>query len=142
MCVNIKRVDYLTQLVTTPVSRDWPAKHLGKNTDKRLLVSDFVIKVTMKTGKELVITAPKGYPSDGASIPKVFHTFYHPFTTESYWAAVVHDYLYSHLYYKFSKEFADCLFKFMIERDGGSGLMANTFYRAVRLNWKGGGWNE
>ena len=135
-------IEYLTPLVTTPVARDWPAKHLGKNTDKRMLFDDFIVRVILESGEVIVIKVPKGYVTDGASIPKFFHRIFHPFATESYWASMVHDYIYSDLYYKFSKEFADNLFKEMINRDGGSWLMVNGFYRAVRLNINGGGWNE
>jgi len=139
----IASVEYLTELHTKPIPRDTPARHLDKSTDKRELVQDFIVKVTLEEGnKEVVICVPKGYITDGASIPKIFHRFYHPFTTESYWAAVVHDYLYSDLYYKFSKEFADILFKEMIKHDNGSWFMQKTFYRAVRMNWKGGGWEQ
>jgi len=136
------RVEYLTQLIITPVPRDWPAKWLRENTDKRMMVEDFLIRVILEDKSLVVIRVPKGYISDGASIPKVFHAFYHPFSTESFWASIVHDYIYSHLYYRFSKKFADDLFKEMVRRDGGSWLMQNSFYGAVRSNVRGGGWYE
>lgn len=136
------RIFYLTELHTKPIPRDTPAKHLKKSTGKRELVQDFIIRIILEDNKEVVICVPKGYVTDGASIPRFFHGVYHPFTTESYWASVVHDYIYSDLYYKFSKEFADSLFKEMIKHDKGSWIMQNTFYRAVRLNYIGGGWNE
>lgn len=124
------------------VPRDTLAKHLSKSSDKRKLAEDFVVEVTLDNGTKIIIKVPKNYVSDGASIPKIFHRVYHPFTTESFWASVIHDYIYSHLYYKFSKEFADELFKTMIKEDNGSWLMQKSFYRAVRLNAWGGGWNE
>ena len=136
-----KSVEYLTELHTKPIPRDTPAKHLNKSTDKRELVQDFIIKIITEDNKEVVICVPRSYRTDGASIPRFFHGIYHPFTTESYWAAVIHDYIYSDLYYKFSKEFADNLFKEMIKRDGGSWFMQEAFYRAVRMNIYGGGWH-
>lgn len=134
------QIENLTELHTKPVPRDYPARHLEKNTDKRVLTQDFIVKIIKDDNLEIVICVPKGYVTDGASIPRFFHRIYHPFTTESYWAAVVHDYLYSDLYFKFSKEFADNVLREMIKRDGGSWFMQKAFYRAVRLNVRGGGW--
>ncbi len=134
------KIEYLTELHTKPVPRDYPAKHLGKNTDKRVLVQDFIIRITQDDGEVIVICVPKNYCTDGASIPRFFHRIWHPFSTESYWAAVLHDYIYSDLYYKFSKEFADNLLKEMILKDNGGWLMANSFHSAVQLNLTGGGW--
>lgn len=133
-------IENMTELHLKPVPKDYPAKHLGKNTDKMMLVQDFIVKITLDDNQEIVICVPEGYVSDGASIPRFFHRLFHPFETESFWAAIVHDYLYSHLYFKFPKEFADEVLKEMILRDGGSWFMANAFYRAVRLNVSGGGW--
>lgn len=141
MPINIQKIDYLTELVVQPVHRDYPAKHLAKNTDKFILWQDFVVRVTVD-GAELVITVPKGFASDGASIPRVFHRLYHPFTTEARWASAVHDYIYAVLFYKYSKEFADVLLREMIKKDGGGWFMCDAFYRAVRLNVCGGGWHS
>lgn len=134
-------IEYLTRLVVTPVPRNTPSNHLHKSTDKVMLVEPFVIKVTHKDIQH-TITTPAGYLSDGASVPRVFHRIYHPFTTESRHAATTHDHIYSHLYTKYSKEFADALLKEMIKKDGGSKFMQWCFYRAVRLNITGGGWNK
>ena len=133
-------VEYLSDLVIKPVPRDTPTGHLKDSSDKVVLVEPFVVRVYCPDVH--VITVPKGYISDGASIPRVFHRIWHPFTTESWRAATVHDYLYSHLHHKFSKEFADILLKEMIKHDGGSKWMQWCFYRAVRLNITGGGWYD
>jgi hypothetical protein len=101
-----------------------------------MLVEDFIITVD----NDITITVPKGYVTDGSSIPRIFHRLYHPFVTEAIWASCVHDYMYSHLYTRFSKDFADELFKEMIKKDGGSVIMQQAFYRSVRLNRCGGGW--
>lgn len=137
-------IENLTELHIKPIPRNYPAKHLSKNTDKRMLVQDFIVRIIdgVDDNKEVVICVPKGYVTDFASIPRFFHRFRHPFVTESAWASVTHDYIYSHLYYKFSKEFADIVLREMIKRDGGSWLMQKSFYRAVRLNIWGGGWND
>lgn len=137
---KITKVEDLTLLVTTPVPRDYPAKHLAKKSDKVMLVEDYVVRVTLEDGESVVIRVPKGYVTDGSSIPRLFHRLWHPFITESRWASCVHDYIYSHLYNFFSKEFADELLRFMVKRDGGHWFMQQAFHKAVRLNIKGGGW--
>jgi hypothetical protein len=144
--MKIYEVDYLTSYVVTPVHRDYPAKHLSKSSDKVMFFEDFVVKVYWINDeggfKESLIRVPEGYVTDGASIPRVFHRIYHPFITEARWASGVHDYIYSHLYHEYPKSFADDLLKFMIERDGGSWVMRNSFYTAVRINIHGGGWKH
>lgn len=140
MMKPIQKVEDLTLLVTTPVPRDYPAKHLSKKSDKVMLTEDYVVRVTFEDGSTVILRAPKGYLTDGASIPRFFHRIFHPFTTESKWASCVHDRIYSHLYKFFSKEFADELLRFMIERDGGNWIMQQSFHKAVRMNINGGGW--
>lgn len=126
-------------LITEVVPRSTHAPHLSKHADKRKLYKDF--KVVLKIGsQEHTIVVPKGYISDGASIPRVFHRAYHPFATESYEGAVLHDYIYSHLYGRYSKRIADALLRALIKYNGGSWFMQNSFYCAVRLNVWGGGW--
>ena len=45
---KITKVDDLTLLVTTPIPRDYPAKHLSKKSDKVMLVEDYVVRVTLE----------------------------------------------------------------------------------------------
>lgn len=138
--MKILKVEDLTLLVTTPIPRDYPAKHLAKNSHKVMLFEDYVVRVTFEGGETLVIRVPKGYVTDGSSVPRVFHKLFHPFVTEARWASAVHDYIYSDLYKYHSKEFADELLRFMIKRDGGNWFMRTSFYRSVRINFNGGGW--
>lgn len=131
-----------TELVLKPIPRDKHlsrTKYLDEGTDKMMLYKDFTVSF-YHNNVLYEITVPKGFIIDGSSIPKIFHTVYHPFVTEAIWASVVHDYIYALLYHVYSKEFADGLFRAMIEHDGGSWWMSACFYRAVRLNIKGGGW--
>lgn len=134
------KIEYLTELHTKPVPRDYPAKHLAKRTHKIQLVQDFIVRITGDGCDSVVICVPSGYVTDGSSVPRIFHRVVHPFVTEARWASCVHDYIYSDLYFKFSKEFADDLLKQMIIKDGGSWFMANAFHSAVQLNITGGGW--
>lgn len=136
----IEEVVHLSPLTMTVVSRDTPAPHLGKNTDKRMLYKNFSVDIVFTSGHVENITVPKGYVSDGSSVPPMFHWVWHPFTTEAYWGAVVHDYIYSHLYKQYTKGFADEILRKMIKTDGGGVWMQICFYRAVRLNYNGGGW--
>ena len=88
-------------------------------------------------GSRGVITVPAGFPTDGASVPRMFWSIFQPFG--SYFpAAVVHDYLYSwrsaHL--KLDRKTADLIFKEAMFNLGIGWLTRGTIYQAVRL----GGW--
>ena len=52
------------------------------------------------------IVVPKGFTSDGASIPRIFWSFYPPNRTDYLPAAILHDYL-----YPINKQLANCLFE-------------------------------
>ena len=85
------------------------------------------------------ITIPKGFFTDGASVPRIFWNIFSPWG--SYFsAALVHDYLYS----KDSSDtfpvderlVADKIFKEAMFNAGVGWVTRETVYRAVRL----GGW--
>ena len=85
------------------------------------------------------ITIPKGFFTDGASVPRIFWNIFSPWG--SYFsAALVHDYLYS----KDSNDdfpvddraVADKIFKEAMFNAGVGWVTRETVYRAVRL----GGW--
>ena len=86
-----------------------------------------------------IITIPKGFFTDGASVPKIFWSIFSPWG--SYFsAALVHDYLYSkdsdEVFPVGDRAVADKIFKEAMYNAGVSWVVRETVYRAVRL----GGW--
>ena len=85
------------------------------------------------------ITIPKGFFTDGASVPRIFWNIFSPWG--SYFsAALVHDYLYSKdsndIYPISERSVADKIFKEAMFNAGVGWVTRETVYRAVRL----GGW--
>lgn len=136
MC-SISGIRYVSHLIVEVVPRNTKAPHLKCYTDKRILAKDFIVEVIIGSTKHTVIV-PKNFVTDGSSIPRVFHWWKHPMTTEAFYAAVVHDYLYATPCPKYNKRCADKLFERMIQKDGGGWFMRKVFYCAVRLNVFGG----
>lgn len=123
-------VHFITGLHTTVVNdpnRKWWHK------SERQLISDFVLEID---GKRFVI--PKGYVFDGSSIPRPLWIIFPPSYDPAWRASAVHDYFYTHLYKRYSKEFADDTFYRIMLKDGSSPLVAKLFYLAVKWFGKGG----
>ena len=85
------------------------------------------------------IVVPRGFCTDGASIPKIFWNIFSPFG--SYFsAALVHDFLYSKdsddLFPVQDRKQADLIFKEAMFNAGVGWITRETVFRAVRL----GGW--
>ena len=83
--------------------------------------------------KDFPITIPKGFRTDGASIPLVLRPFFERYGKNTE-AAVIHDYLYS----KFNdtginRELADKIFLFILKENGVSWRVRNMMYKAVRM---------
>ncbi len=87
-----------------------------------------------------VIKVPKGFISDGASIPRPFWTIFSPFNGDYFEAALVHDFLYSRAsdydYSFITRAEADEIFKEAMFNLGVGWFTRGTIYSAVRL----GGW--
>lgn len=139
--MDITNLQYHSELVVIPVPRNTFTAHLEEGTDRVKLYKDFTVSFHLD-GVDHKITVPKNYITDGSTIPRVFWRIYTPFYTEARWASCVHDYIYSDLYRVYTKELADNLLKNMMLHDGASEWTASVFYRAVRLNRNGGGWNK
>lgn len=137
--MDITDIKYHTRLAVMPIPRDTVTTHLDLDTDKVMLIEDFVVSFCVD-GVEHTIRVPAGYVTDSATIPQIFWRIYSPFYTEARWASCVHDFIYSDLYTIFTKEIADNLLRMMMIHDGASEFTACVFYRAVRLNFNGGGW--
>lgn len=85
------------------------------------------------------LEVPKGFITDGASVPRIFWSILYPFG--SYFpAALVHDYLYSKASddLRVTRAEADKIFLQAMKDVGVGWLTRRTIYRAVRLGgWKG-----
>jgi len=132
--MKIKKIDVL---ITKIVPRDLDVPWLDKNSNKVELHEDFTVSLEYK-GKHIEFTVPKGYVTDWSSIPKIMWWMYPPNFSEARRAAVLHDYVYSHLYWYFDKVFADQLLKTVMIFDGASDRTAFIFHKVVSLGGKGG----
>jgi len=86
------------------------------------------------------VAIPKGFLSDGASIPRIFWNIFSPFGLYLK-AALIHDFLYSKdsdELFKCDRKTADLIFKEAMYNLGIGWVKRNTIYRAVRL---GGGFS-
>lgn len=78
------------------------------------------------------ITVPKGFITDGASIPEVFWNIFQPFGP---WfkAAIPHDWGYSKLNTQYTRSEVDLIFKEAMYNLGIGWVKRETIYRAVQL---------
>lgn len=81
-----------------------------------------------------IITVPKGFITDFATIPRLFWTIFPPHDIYVK-AAVIHDYLYANAIG--TKKEADLLFKEMLKVCGVPSWKIQLMYQAVRLFGKG-----
>jgi hypothetical protein len=91
--------------------------------------------VRVRTLDKGPITIPADFPTDGASIPKLFWSILYPFGPY-FPAALLHDFLYSResnkFYHKIRRADADKLFLEAMEAVGVDFLTRQTIYIAVR----------
>ena len=132
-------IHVLTPIITTPINKEYVAPWLDKHSDKSLLVDDFVFHVKDPvTEIEEDFIVPKGYVFDWSSIPRPVWFFFPPNYSRSRYGSLPHDYIYSHLYQHYTKDFADRLFReFMIHHNAPSVVVA-SFYNAVKYFGRGG----
>lgn len=95
-----------------------------------ILVSPF--KYQTKAGK--VITVPKGFKTDFASIPRIFRTLIHGHDRTRK-PAVIHDYLYDRAIG--TRKEADKIFLEALEESGVSSVKRRAMYWAVRIGGRG-----
>lgn len=107
------RVDQVKAAVGQPV--------LAGDSRLWILGDDLVVAVN---GEPL--TVPRGFTTDGASIPKAgqWFTGWDPWEPPQRWAAICHDWLYTQA--GISKIFADRVFHAVLRSEG-----ANTYQRTV-----------
>jgi hypothetical protein len=127
----------IDELITKVVPRDTKVPWLDEDTNKVQVHLDFSVELEYKN-KRIVVTVPAGYYTDWSSIPKAMWWLYPPNFSEARRAAVLHDFVYSHLYWYFDKKFADLLLKEVMLLDGASKTTAYIFHKAVSMGGKGG----
>lgn len=133
------KIQIYESLVTEPAPRDVTAPWLNPRTNKVRLYQDFVFRVIdARRNIDDVIVTPEGYYSDWSTIPRILWRFYPPNYSEARRGAVAHDYLYSHLYWYYSKEFADDLLKAFMLKDGANRFTTNVFRASVAVGGRGG----
>lgn len=82
------------------------------------------------------VSAPAGFVTDGASIPRVFWNILSPFG-DYFGAAVIHDFLYSPHNTEFSRDEADSIFLEGMNAKGVPFLRRAVIYSAVRaFGWR------
>lgn len=99
------------------------------------LVRNFVVRIRIgvrKTGEVKVqsLTIPKGFETDFASVPRIFHSIFPP-TGRYGVAALVHDYLCVEK--PVTRREADAIFYDLMKRHGVKLWKAKVLYAAVRL---------
>ena len=97
------------------------------NDGKCILEDDYIYSIN-----GFLITVPKGFITDGASIPKSLQWIYEPFG-KYIKGAVIHDYLYS----KYNdtginRTLADKIFDFIMKETGVNAKTRRKFYVAVK----------
>lgn len=81
-----------------------------------------------------LITVPKGFLTDLASIPRVFWAIDAPNDTVSIAPAILHDYMYSIDFpYNFTRKKADDIFYYALRKNGASRWTSLKFWSTVRL---------
>lgn len=104
------------------------------------LNEDVLVLITMEDGVEYQFTLPKGFLTDGASVPRIAWSIV-PMWDECTQAVLVHDYLceenpvYSPMegWKVLNRKEVDKIFLYAMEACGVSKLKRETIYRAVRL---------
>lgn len=83
-----------------------------------------------------LITVPRFFTTDGASIPRIFWNVIGPFG-DYFHAAVIHDFLYTRFNTEFTREESDFIFLEAMHAVGVPWYRRHTIHAAVRLfGWK------
>ncbi|EAJ6150290.1 DUF1353 domain-containing protein [Campylobacter lari] len=107
-----------------------------RKTLKRVIVKPFgkdrfeVVKEFEVSLCGLNFIVPKGFISDGASVPRIFWSIYPPYKSEYFSAAIVHDYLCQKAYSKDDYKLADKVLKEAMIELGCSKVKTFIFYHA------------
>lgn len=126
----------MSQLIGVP---EWAQDTFHVPLDYRSIMGTRKIQLTrsfLVTTSRGMIVVPRGFISDGASVPRAFWSVFPPFG-KYLEAAVVHDYIYVKLCHIYTKEQADSIFKELLEVLRISKLKRNIMYKVVSAFGKG-----
>ena len=79
-----------------------------------------------------VITVPRGFITDGASVPRIFWSIFSPYG-DYFDAAIIHDYLYTKRNKVYSRKQSDLIFKEAMYNSGISWITREIIFRGVIL---------
>lgn len=96
--------------------------------DRFEVMSDYVFKLPSFNG-----VVPKGFKTDGASIPRMFWIFYPPYRSEYFSACIIHDYLCAGANSRADYELADKALKEAMEVLEMNKLKIFVFYHACSI---------
>jgi len=84
------------------------------------------------------LTVPRGFESDGASVPRLlWGTVFPPLDQRALYAAVIHDYIYRTHPPKWNRKGADIVFFRLLRADNIPYIRAKLAYIGVRLFGRG-----
>ena len=96
------------------------------------LTLDFVVGYN-----NVVLSVPKGFITNGASVPRMFWWLCAPMAGPFGEAAVIHDYMYSKQSHCIDRKAADRVLRDIGRENGANIIRANLVYSAVRMfGWK------
>ncbi|MBK1999948.1 DUF1353 domain-containing protein [Campylobacter sp. 2018MI35] len=96
--------------------------------DRFEVINDYTFSLPSFNG-----IVPKGFKTDGASIPRIFWSFYPPFKSEYFSACVIHDYLCEKANSRKDYKLADLALKEAMLLLGCSKFKCFVFYHACNL---------
>ncbi len=105
----------------------------GMRNGTRIFILDHPFRYESSKG---VIVVPKGFATDGASIPKCFWNVFDPFGPYFH-SALIHDFLYSSQNTTFTRLESDEIFKEGMSHLGINWITRELIFRSVRLfGWR------
>jgi hypothetical protein len=107
-----------------------PNGKAAPNNHNFYVEEDYSIILQDTHGKAFVISIPKGFQTDLASVSPAFPLAYTMVKLSCLFSAVVHDYLYTTCLV--SRYEADCIFRNLAEAEGVKVIIANAAYLAIR----------
>lgn len=119
-------------LLLAGCSKDMDVKYL--NMCRLIPYKEYSFQLTdpfMVSVNSRMLTIPRGFITDLASIPRFLWSFYSPHSVETIRPAVIHDYLYACVS-EYNRFEADNIFYYALRENSVGRLKALQYYYAVR----------